>query len=1086
MLAWLTRHSLSAAIKVVAPKDVTKTAFDIVYTDDQGKDRSTTNKNGYYVAFRRYNNGVAGNWEFLKWNSKIGSYQQGYEVKFFSKPDRKTENQMIQFTVSNFNPNKNYEFDLGVFCDTNYDSEGDKVTLKSKFNGGSVLLQAKDGPIDRSMSLILGKNEFNNPVSSIFMGDMPGSEDVNPNNYPYTTNKVVKETNPDDDTVLAFSWQHQICEAGRIKICGFVAIVGGNYEIPPIVRDYTEVRTGYPQHFNLTFEVTEYDAQSVRLVINHINTGEIFECGSFISDGDKQVSKNFTCPIDMGQDFDYKYNAYAIDEDGYNSTIIEGKLLAQGLKPAWMNITTSPKKEYPPGGVIYVDGFIDDEEYAYVKYQFDDGEIFTYDQVFPTEEPGRQEFMVNIQIPSSLALNEIHNIDIWAADRFGLPSMIYSFEFDYSLPNKPYIVEVYSSREKVEANKKTRLIIFGIGTDPDFGQNVSIYLQFENEKPEKLGQFVSSNVMKPFAFFYQFPSKPIGLYTLTIYAQDESRKISEENKTLLVKVWDPEAPQPPSEIGKIVDVSSSTIKPGSNALFNLHYEDTDEIRRSMTFNDEGFFAAFRTYEGISTLSRRLGTYMIKYNEGSMKTADNFTVKFSTSTDKQTGFLNLEFKVTNNNYFSKKIDLCLFVDSDFSGNDNSPIKKRDDGRGLVISSSEQNIKYTVFTQDYFDSPPVNRYYLKDVERPSNGEIPEDQIPFFQNADGAEYSGENAMYGFSWMTQKIQGKSTVTYKIAVAAYDNVKTPTRLIDNTKLLDYYPSDQKNYLLNITIRDADIGERIKLQFNINNVLSNEIIQIKTRDTLFTKTIPIDSKYPTNVITINSVDEEEGARFPSNSITHYIHRTKPPVVTFENLKKRYHNKEPIVIAGTISSEGNYFKVFYQFTDTIAKGPEVELTKIDVITQNTQQFSANLSIPDEVFPRDYDWTITIWVEDDNGITSTSKSFNFNLNPFNPPVLLQAGLSKKVAKPNDKILSFAVFNDQENDFIDILVKIDNSEYPVVPTHRIATNYFPGEDQPVAFYWTVPNKTPAGIHDVTFVVQDAEQLRSKEITKTLYVSE
>lgn len=751
-------------------------------------------------------------------------------------------------------------------------------------------------------------------------------------------------------------------------------------------------------------------------------------------------------------------------------------LAAENQRPVIrIDSETAPIDNYLPNGKIRIAGQVDDENYVVIKYNFDNGYNYTYESVDTTPE-GLQEFSTTISIPNTLNFPARHNFSIWAEDLANLTSDVLTYNFTLSTPPYPIVHSAYLSDKRPQPGDK--IVVFGEATDPDAGQNVSLYATFDDaDESTYLGSFTSQDKLLTYAFFYTIPNTTYGNYELAITAVDDTNRRSEVASRVSLSVVDPSAPKIETNWGNITDVSAKTITKSSNALFNLQYTDPDGNNRSMSYKDEGFFAAYRLYQANNPFFPRDDTHLIRYNDGQTSTTDDITVQFHTQYDDTTGFLQLVFDVTNNGYFPQYVDLGVFVDSDFSDDDNSAISMRPDGRGFVVSSNGTGYHYTVFTKDMEPFTPVSYVYLKDVNRTGNGELPVNQMPFFSKSDATSYNGTNAMYAFSWKRRIINGGTTMRYGATVAPHDSLKTPSRILDRTSKKAYYnPNDVVE--LNFQILDGDVGEKIDFVVNLNGTESHYNFTATKDPYVFKMNISVGNG-PTFRYQVRAVDED--VLFPSNLIDVVLPVSKPPSLTLykEYLKNNYFEGDSLILAGTVSDE-KFVSVYYK----IGNGRSEIAGNVTI--SSTRSFNFTVPIPPQVKPRQNYWELQVWAVDEYGIRQTEAptSHSFILAERHPPILYNAGLNFKTAKPGDKLIAFAVVNDTQIDRnIDIYIKFGPNGDFVQAGRYWKYDY---NLDPFAFYWYVPTNVEPGTYEVSFRARDADGLFSdRTIIRTLIIN-
>lgn len=196
----------------------------------------------------------------------------------------------------------------------------------------------------------------------------------------------------------------------------------------------------------------------------------------------------------------------------------------------------------------------------------------------------------------------------------------------------------------------------------------------------------------------------------------------------------------PANIAKIVDASNG-LRNG-DACFTLHYVPNEGTRRSLSYQDEGFYVAYRLYDAETQLFPRKDVHYVKKSEGQVSEADQIQVRYTNGLEFKTNYLQTVFEVTNKGYFDQRIDLSVFVDSHF-GFSSQKIEMRPDGRGFIVYD-ELNIHYTVFTAEYGGFPAARLNLKPDVKRPASGNIPLENMPFFTKSDMPWNEGPDPMY------------------------------------------------------------------------------------------------------------------------------------------------------------------------------------------------------------------------------------------------------------------------------------------------------------------------------------------------------
>lgn len=1070
----------SNRITVAPPEDPSKTSFDLLFTPESGQQLSATNKKGYYVAIRIYNSsGSPGELQFLKWNNTHElEVRDQFRLSLRFEDDREPTNQKVYFLVQNFQE-RPLRFDLGVFCDADFSNEGDNVKLQMVLNGRAVMMSSDEA---KSITHILIGTYYHN-VDTIYLGSLSNDKLSDPKSFPFFDDSR-QTTSSNDDTVLAFSWKNRTIPAQQSDEFGFIAIVGKQYKLQPFVYDLTEKREQYPKQVNLVFELVEYDAQEATLIVS-LN-GSAPQEYKFTSDGNTNISHNFTIPIDFGDGLYYSYSVKARDADGYLSdNPIEKTLIAIGANRPVVEITTKFEEYYyPEDHYIYVEGTVKDEKAVTVYYQFDEREKMKESKHYTSF--GEDQLILNADFPTkNFGLNQRHILKIWGEDDLGLSSFVTTVPFNYSSDDRPSIPEVYLSHERVPYKNKTLAVLFGKATDPDVGQELKIIAQIDDQGNEVvIGRLKATADVSLWAYFLHIPKTlDPGYHTVHIWAEDGFGKKSKEIKNLKFKVVDPDAPAPQSEYGQIKDVSRNLQN--GNTLFNLHYIGTDKTESEMSYNDEGFYVGFRAHEGVSEASKPLEKHIYKKSDGRRITKDNFTVAYSSGKDlyDKTGFLQVKFAVTNNNDFEKRFDLGVYVDSDFSGDDNSSIAIRKDGRGIVVSNDKKNLHYTIVTRDYSDAfPDVANHYLKEIQRSDDGTLPIDKIPFFKTSLDKAFSGTNAMFGFSWSV-RVRSGETKTLGVVFAGHDKINTPSRIIDETIYKDvYHENDQQTF--KFRVKDGDFGQKMQLIINVNRKKHETVnFTIKSNeDFTYTTTLTINT-YITISASVKDLDPD--FKIETKPFTKTIRVNNPPTLEITSpLKDRYHEKESIILAGTSINDDRRLQLKYCFYDI--DGAQSKVYTKTLTTGSPFNYSIDFGSDSVIYPRDDPWNITVWTVDNYQAESQPYSKLFYLKPYNPPILRKAGFAKKSVTAGDSVLAFVVLNDLEKSWVDIYAKIGEEAQYGKYLKRYQNTEDTTKDKPVAFRIPVPRQLKPGVYEVHFKVVDSENLESREYLKTIIITQ
>lgn len=1077
MLSLLIDLALCAKMRRVAPKNPDKTAFDLAYVEN-GKEISITGGEGFYVAFRDKDDEKQ-EVKYLKYNSEI--LDTRYRVYLDEQEEQDPDCLRLHIAIQNYDNEKPLKFDLGVFADANFKTDQD--TLSIALNRRAIQIKSAKENDDSLVMLIVNGSNYPS-VNAIYLGELANSDKIDPSKYPFWNNSK-EETRNTQDSVFAFSWQNARIQAGDSNEYGFIAVPKAKYSTEPFLYDVTPNLDNQVGEQTLYFWIFDYDGDDNLTLHINLNGRKVQSTPILAYPGVDRVLRSVGVKIHLLPGKEFHYSAYLVDKAGRKSKEVSNTIYSYGAKPPKLLVTNDLQGDYNPKDIIYVEAQVEDENYLEVLYQFDDyasvnlGYLELYDPGWDVKKVA-----FNVPIPESLKLNDYHILKIWAQDEWKQNSTVFTHRFKYNKPDRPTIHSLYLSDERLEINKEHEVIVYGDGTDPDKGQKVFLYARIDGKPDEKVGEFISTSQVEPFAFFWPIKIDKPGRRNIAFYLQDENNTRSRTESVISVLFYDPKAGLPPAEIGKIIDVSKETIKANSNAAFNLRYFDRDGIGSDMTFNNEGFFAAFRTWTKPK-LGYPKPLHVIKYN-GTYTSVeeDDFMVSFAVLNDTETGYKRLDFLVRNNQYWPRTFELGIFADSDFSGDDNSVIKMRDDERGFIVTNEAKNIHYTIFTRDVYRSLPVTRHYLAKVKRQGKDEIPANQIPFFASTDTTktkELRGVNTGYAFSWK-YLVPPQEWTRFSALVAAHDKVKTPARVIDNTNVESVEKGEKVN--LSFIIRDADPGEDIRFNVTINgNTTSHTFHNDGTPHVHNESFVPNKGYVFYHVI---AEDMEEGAKLLSNAIFGVVYVTDVPRIHMNPINKTYAQYTKMRLSGSFDDNENFVSIKYQFSDGELKGPVHNLGwKFDYGQPGDKTFAKTISLPAELTPKDKPYNITVWAEDAHSVKSKVWTQEFIVRPYDPPALAKAGLSKKIVNIGDRILGYASLRDNQKDYVDIYAKVGtNTDYPSQRVLHYDNSASPGKKVALPFYWTVPEVEP-GTYDIVFYAVDSEGLDSfKSRTETVLI--
>lgn len=955
------------------------------------------------------------------------------------------------------------KFDLGVFVDSALNGDDNAYT---EFTSDRRGIYTRDVVYKDYTSLV--KGHYFKDVDTMYIGTWRFLNRYTPESFPFWENTTNNPTLQNSDTVYSFAWQQQEIAAWANVTLGYLAHPGNTVLMPPFVFDRTEKKEYYPGNtpILLKFEVVDYDVgEKITVKYNLNGTDEIEE---FTTDKTKR-SLVITKTVNLLDTMKYTYSIYAVDSTGYMSDVIEGTLMAEGAMIPNFFVDLGVLDSYDPTERIHVEGRVEDEFGVFIRYQFDEGPIFL-DEHVDTTENGTQHFNTWISLSGKqLVPGSDYAFKMWAEDDFGQKSSPYTHKFHLKKAPAPTIYSAYLSDEKVQV--KEEIIIYGEANDPDEGQNIDLYVTFGEREEEYLGSFVATKFIDPFAFFYKIPDVNIGRYNITLRAEDASGLKSTKSVTKVITVFDPNMPMPQPPLGNITVVP---LKRNTNACFDLEYTSPeDSSKHGMSYQNEGFYVGYRLYKGNIPQQTKL----VRSIDGQKSETDQVSVKFQHSYEPNTGYLQLLFNITNDGYFPQTIDLGVFVDAEFSENDDAPITLRDDGRGFIISDYEPDIKYTVFTRDFGTVPNVDTQYLYPVERESSEEIPLKDMPFWKNSDDYSASG-NAMYSFAWKKRKILPGTWTEFGVILAGGDEIRTPPRIIDETNLEQYYIEGDE-IELKIKVIDSDIGE--KIQFLVNVMGEQEMkeftITDKENNVVYTKSFIIgDIPYFRYTV----IARDTSLYYLSNVINVTI-----PVSQMPQLYYDYSDwNQTIFVGDKIKLHGEVYDYDSDLTYIKYQFDDGRVETAGSFDTSNERFKFIIDIPEPIKPG-MNHTLSIWAEDDSGVKDSEITvLQFTYLDRTLPVLLKAGLSHKIAQPGQKLLGFAAVDKVDvGKTFNIFIKFGDNEFEFVKQFTKTTEGL----MPVAFHWSPPHGAISGTYSVEFKVINQYNLESEgRISKTLYIVE
>lgn len=1057
MFAFLNILALCKQIKKVDPSNA-QAAFDIQLVDDNGQTTSIT-KNGYYIAFRKFgDDGQQERFIRLTKDKPTATENNNFNLKYEVKP--KGENQQVSITLAN-TFGRLFEYEIAVFAafPDNSNEVGyalHNFAIKGKTNGkyyANVIKGIKNS-----------KSKIQDPTH-VYLGKF-NTNGVNPDSYPYWADPTDTTSG---DQVLAFSWRGFVNPKTPIEV-NFLVTQNPDFKLPVLVYDRTQNNFDqFPDQFDFTFDVISYEAGEVAV------SASGYLCGislndtlpPFTSDGNTKISQRYTVRMDQKKpDVTNTFDCWVqVGGDYYLKNVYP-----EGTAEPSIQISESPDgKTLEQGQSVIVKGTALDEQEVTLFTKIDNANEMSHPTIV-TAPRGIKTFQIERKLPNDISVSE-HTLSIRVVDKIGKPaSQITNIKFTVTKPTKPTIDKLFVSNPRV--SKGMNVIVFGEVNAPGT-QNVDILARWDSTTatPTTIYSFTSNGNKRLFSRFYTIPEENANYGKHTIYVEAVSPGGRSQMREVSVYVNDPNPS--PANIKKIIDATSS-LQAGKSA-FNLKYDAGDGRSIPLSYNDEGFYAAFRLYndEGYPKKEQ----YLL---ERGTTEREHISIKYVSEEDSASNYRLAKFEITNNGYYDQYIDFGVFVDS-YWGESEQELKLRDDGTGIIVRDEKANLYYTVFGT-YGDYPTIAHYNIApNVKRPQTGEINTDDMPFFEGKDDKIFLGDDPMYSLHWQKQSLKAGQTTTLVLAFAGYDIVRTPSRIIATMK-----PGNAKRIAPNtqidvtFTVTDENIGETLDYELTWTGKTEPEKGQI----TVEQKPFSLPHKF--NVGNSNKFEftftvKDKQVEFPvSLSRSFLVSNQKFELTGFEKFQEKYFTTDKLRIKGTVNSQSPVF-IKYQF------GANAKVETLDGKYQGS--VDQMISIPEEVFVN-YRHHLIIWAETDEGIRSENEfvSDNFFVFARDAPVLHLAGLSKKRARKSEQILGYAYVTDtQFNQHFEIRVKFGSTgQYQALPNKGGIFHYTQEITDPVAFYWTVPSEAQAGkIYDVYIRAYDNTGLQSEnEIPCTLYI--
>lgn len=494
----------------------------------------------------------------------------------------------------------------------------------------------------------------------------------------------------------------------------------------------------------------------------------------------------------------------------------------------------------------------------------------------------------------------------------------------------------------------------------------------------------------------------------------------------------------------------------ADACFDLKYV-ADDGEKSMTHDNSGFFVGYIVRNSTSNSTVQL----VKHSSGKKSTYYDIEVKFINDFDPVTGYLRIMFNITNNGYFGQKVDLGVYADSDFAGDDNNPVSRRNDGRGLTVTNNQ--LHYTVFLNDVGSLPNVNTTYIGET---STGAAT--NYPFFTQTSDESSTLANSAYAFSWLDREVMGGESIILGVTFAPDDKVRTPSKVIDKTKKAQsYFPGQQRTF--SFFIEDADVGEMITIHFEFNGAVEEDHFSITAAENskTFSRKKNIGNG-PFFTYKVYATDSEHS--WMSNVVEETIAiSTGPSILAWnnpaaQNVYKRDGKVDPINLKFEVNDDNNV-TIKWRFDNGRVEGPATVYQS----NGNYVPVEVNVTIPPQVTfsnrPGD-EHTLYLWAEDNFGVKSKERKIKLTCRIVVPIEQLGSGLSKKVVQKGQSYIAYTAINGNEaNRPLSVYYKFDD-------THEVKVSFTTSKSLiPQAYYIKIPEDLPTGTYDVRVTVKDDE---------------
>lgn len=1083
MLAFLGYHALSKASIINSNPKQDKAIFNLVYQNDKNEQSLTHDMDGFYVAIRPWvGAGPGDNVLLLSKSQTVNDFTITPTVEKVSGEEATQVKLKIKYTGS-----KLIRFDLGVFADASLGSDDDAV-VSPRSDARGFYIKNKQDPSNTCTFIVNG--QYFPSVSTIYIGTDNTVTYKDPVKYPFFQDQHDKEST--GDSVFGFSWKSITMNPNQEADLGFLVIIGDKVDLRPIIKD----NTAKPEHgfdptkpVELAFEAANYEENQEIQVIITVDNEKVYD-EKFSPEKSKNYAKLITTRVTLGDKTSISYTAKAIEVKDGKFSEVSGTIKATKIPK--LVITTKPKELYAITDKIKISGYVEDEAYAEVYYEIDSyGQHLI--QSINNLVDGKLKFTdIEIDMDLNMERGGDYYLYIWALDDTRSKSNVEKFKFTIKPPPEPTLYSAYCSDRKVF--KGQEVVIYGEADDPDVGQLLTVSVRGKyRDDFVTIGNFTVQNSLIPFAFFYTIPDlSPGNAQKISVKVQDATQ-LASSYITIYIDVYDPSKPQPPPALGNFTNEFENLLSndENTNACFNPYFKpNAQEIDNPITSNELGIFAAYRKRDLAIGPWRLPGeTKLIYGNKEKMDKSygpdEKLRITPFTRYEDVTGYFQLCWNVTNLGYFKEYFDLGCFYDSYLEGNDNNTIIPREDGRGISLYSfggKLADVSYTILWKDYGNLPSISTFSLMPTKVGEGGYIDPSDMPFFNSS--RKYPEGNAMVAFAWQNYQINGGETLTFGVTFAPAANIKTPTRIIDQTKVQNGIAEAGKDINLNFQISDGDAGETIHIKLTVNgtNVIVDQDYNVTSDAIKISKNVKVGTvgKFFTYEIVAQDTDN----RFVTKKVN-TLPLTQQPILLLDKqgMKSKYFRGYlPLTIKGTVVDDDSVV-IKYAFDN----GRDLVAGKVEP-KKDGSTFEFNVTYPDEL--KNGKHFMDVWAEDEYGIRTSqirdTKNVNtsrvvFELADLHKPHMLNAGFNTKKAKLNDNLIAFS-FVESANTGVMVITQVKFNKGKWMNMNNAYQVQSPAK--PMAWYYTITNLAK-GDHSVEFRVVDQDGLPSDNtIKRTIHI--